>query len=66
MAPQTIASDTAQKTTSNRYPAAAGIAENQLNGATPTVSSSSTDGKKPEPPQRPLPPSPKAIPKPTK
>ena len=65
IAPHTIASETAQKTTSNRYPAAAGIAENQLNGDAPIVNSSSTDGMKPEPPHSPLPPSPKAIPKPT-
>ena len=65
MAPQTIASETAAKATSKRYPAAAGIAPNHENGASPIVSSSSTDGKNPEPPTRPLPPSPNAMPKPT-
>src|SRR5215208_702276 len=66
IAPQTIASDTAQKTTSNRYPAAPGIEPNQLNGAVPTASSESTEGTNPEPPTRPLPPSPNAMPKPTR
>ena len=42
--------------------APAGMVENQLNGAAPIESSSSTDGKKPEPPTRPLPSSPNAIP----
>jgi hypothetical protein len=39
---------------------------NQLNGACPTASNSSIDGKKPEPPTKPLPPSPNAMPKPTR
>src|SRR3954453_14469728 len=62
IAPQTIASETAQKPTSNRHPAAPGIPLTQPNGACPTGSSESADGTKPEPPKKPLPPSPKAMP----
>ena len=54
----------AAKTAWNRSAAAAGTEPNQLNGAAPTASSVSLDGRKPEPPTRPLPPSPNAIPKP--
>ena len=52
IAPQTIASETAAKATSNRYAAAPGIAENHENGSAPIASSASTDGAKPEPPTR--------------
>ena len=45
-----------------QIPAAAGIDPNHENGASPTVRSSSVEGKKPEPPTRPLPPSPNAMP----
>src|SRR3954467_13049063 len=64
IAPQTIASETPAKTTSNRYPAAPGISENQSNGFCPTATSSFTDGKNPALPLN-QPPSPNAIPKPT-
>ncbi len=66
MAPQTIASATAAKTTWNMYAPAAGTVPNQLNGAAPIASSASASGAKPLPPKSPLPPSPKAIPKPTR
>src|SRR3954453_13218518 len=65
IAPQTIASETPAKTTSNMYAAAPGIIENQSNGAVPTARSSSTDGTKPAVPKSAFP-SPKAIPKPTR
>ena len=46
--------------------APAGTVANQENGAAPTASRSSTLGTNPEPPRSPLPPSPNAIPKPTR
>src|SRR5689334_2848702 len=64
IAPQTIASDTPAKTTSNMYPAAPGISENHSNGFWPTAVSSFVDGKKPCVPISPLP-SPNARPNPT-
>ena len=66
IAPQTLASETAAKATSKRYPAAAGIELNHEKGDVPIASSSSTDGTKPEPPTSPPPPSPNAMPKPTR
>src|SRR3954464_4686287 len=64
IAPQTIASETPAKTTSNMYAAPPGISLNQSNGALPTDVSSVTDGKNPAVPMIELP-SPKARPKPT-
>ncbi len=64
MAPQTIASETPAKTTSNRYAPAPGIVVKNEYGAFPTASSESTDGANPCVPMM-LFPSPKAIPKPT-
>src|SRR3954447_9598864 len=64
IAPQTIASETPAKTTSNRYPAAPGTVVKNEYGASPTASSESTEGANPLVPITRLP-SPKAIPKPT-
>src|SRR3954464_8489298 len=64
IAPQTIASETPAKTTSNSQPAAPGIPTKAVYGAFPTASSASIEGAKPCVPRRPFP-SPKASPKPT-
>jgi hypothetical protein len=48
------------------YAPAAGTVPNQLNGVAPIASSVSASGAKPLPPKMPLPPSPNAIPKPTR
>ena len=56
--------ETPAKTTSNRYPAAPGIDEKNVNGAAPTDRNAFAEGKKPLVPSSELP-SPKAIAKPT-
>ena len=47
MAPQTIASETPAKTTSNRYAPAPGMVVKKEYGAFPTASIASTEGAKP-------------------